>query len=612
MASRHSLFFLLIVLYSVSSHSQILEYDTHISVDKGVKTTKRSFLVQVNRPEEIWLSNLSIYHNASQEVKGLKAEIFDHNGKVIRKLKAKEVETRAFISNGTFFGDDLIKEFDLAWNEFPYRFRYSYEMEDNSFIYLAHWLPVYNDNVKTVSAKLTVDVPIDYKYNIHVNGVPNITEQVIAGRRVLSCESSYSNKINGESFSPSAYELFPHVYLVPEEFFYGVEGNSNSWKSYGEWHVKLNEGLDYLTSTEKTKIDQIISANPDTLLLIKELYYYLQDHTRYINVAIDIGGLKPYPATYVCTNKYGDCKALTIYMKALLKYAGIGSNYTVINAGDDAERIIEEYPSQQFNHVVLTVPLRNDTLWIENTVDYLPFGYNGTFTQNRKALAVDLKNSKLINSPALSLYDVYTRREFIFDIDDFGKGTLNLNALLRGELFEKYSYLKRHATTKEFNTEVVKDFKISDSELLEYTVENFERDDFAMSLEIKLRVENQIKNLGSIKVIKPYSIKLPELEKPILRKNAVFVRCPINEEYIVKYSMKYINHSKMELLEDVLIETKFGLYKQESTLIKGEIVVAKHFQLYSGQYQKSDYKEFYEFVESAKKAQNQSIILNSN
>lgn len=602
---------ILFILCSLLSYAQVLDYDTYITVDGDLKTTKKNVLIQVNSPEELWVSKVFIHYNAAEDIKSLKAEILDTDGEVVRKLKSKEVETKAYISDGTFFEDDLYKVFDLSYNVFPYRFRYSYEIENTNFNHLAYWIPIYHDNIKTVNAKLTLDLPSSYSYNSHIKDISEEKETSVNGRKILTYRSNYLKKIERESYSAPPHELYPHAFLIPENFFYGVEGNSGSWGSYGDWHAKLNEGLDYITSNEKAKINKIIVDTKDTLELIKKLYYHLQDHTRYINVAIDIGGLKPYSAAYVCTNKYGDCKALTMYMKALLKYAGIDSNYTVINAGNDAERIIEGFPFQQFNHVVLTVPVNGDTLWLENTSDYLPFAYNGTFTQNRKALAVDLNNSQLINSPALSSEDVLSKRRVNFNLNDVGTGNLDIEAVLKGELFEKYSYLNRHATTKEFNNEVVKDFKISDSEVLRYNIEGFDRDAFQLNLVINLGVENQIRTLGSLRVIRPYQLELQELEKPMFRKNSVLVRCPVNKHYIIDYKLQVHNQDDVRLPENVSIETKFGIYKQENTFIDGRIVVAKHFQLHTGEYPLSDYKEFYNFFESVEKAQKESIILDN-
>ncbi|MEQ8475222.1 transglutaminase domain-containing protein [Fulvivirga sp.] len=593
------------------SYSQVLEYDTYILVNDGKKTTSKSVLVQVNSPEELWISKIYIRYNASDEVKSLKAEIFDNKGNVVRKLKNKEIETKAYISDGTFFEDDLYKEFDLTYNVFPYTFRYSYETVNDNFNYLSGWTPIYRTTVKTINANLTIDLPESYKYNIHIRDVSEKKEELTNERRILTFKSSYLIRIGEESYSAPLQEHYPHVLTIPETFYYGVEGNSSSWKSYGDWHVKLNEGLDYLTSSEKTKIDKIIEQSSDTLEMVRNLYYHLQDHTRYINVAIDIGGLKPYSAAYVCTNKYGDCKALTIYMKALLKYAGINSYYTVINAGDHAERIIEEFPFQQFNHVVLTVPFKGDTLWLENTSDYLPFAYNGTFTQNRKALTVGLKESKLVNSPALSLKEVHNIRKVLFDIDDLGNGILQIDAILRGDAFENYRYLKQQATTKTFNSQVAKDFRVKDSELLNYNVVNFDRDAFDLNLKVSLKVENQIRLLGSIRVITPYKLELPELEKPMFRKNPLLVRHPLNKEYIIKYKVNSEKSGNVELPQDILIETKFGFYKQRNSYSNGEITVAKHFQLYSGECPLKEYQEFYDFFESVNKAQKESIILDN-
>ena len=78
---------------------------------------------------------------------------------------------------------------------------------------------------------------------------------------------------------------------------------------------------------------------------------------RYVNIKLGIGGLKPLPATFVDQKKYGDCKALSNYMNALLKAVGIKSYYAIINAGANEEPATPSFPGDNFDHIILCVPL---------------------------------------------------------------------------------------------------------------------------------------------------------------------------------------------------------------------------------------------------------------
>src|SRR5690606_22479882 len=152
--------------------------------------------------------------------------------------------------------------------------------------------------------------------------------------------------LDKEDYSPGIYTMLPSVVIIPDNFTYGIDGKFTSWQDFGQWVWYLNQGLDELTQNEKTRISQLFAESDSNLDKIRKCYHYLQENTRYIDVSIDIGGFKPYPAEYVCNNKFGDCKALTNYMKAILKYAGIDSYYSLVYAGDPNEIFDTSFPSQ--------------------------------------------------------------------------------------------------------------------------------------------------------------------------------------------------------------------------------------------------------------------------
>jgi hypothetical protein len=98
---------------------------------------------------------------------------------------------------------------------------------------------------------------------------------------------------------------------------------------------------------------------------------------------------------------------------------------------------MEDWPSSQFNHVILCVPLQKDTMWLECTSQTQQVGYLGSFTCSRPALLVDENNSRLVRTPHYTKAENLQVRTVTGTIDATGNGQLKASAQYKGLLQEK-------------------------------------------------------------------------------------------------------------------------------------------------------------------------------
>ncbi|HLG41238.1 MAG TPA: transglutaminase domain-containing protein, partial [Chitinophagaceae bacterium] len=195
-------------------------------------------------------------------------------------------------------------------------------------------------------------------------------------------------------------DRYPHVLIVTNKFsHYGFEGDLTSWKSFGAWIRDLYNGLDVLPADRQQFFLSLIKDLTDEKEKIRRIYNYMQLNFRYVSIQLGIGGLRPFSAEFTDKKKYGDCKALSNYMKAALKTVGIKSYVAIINAEYNEEPVDPDFPANEFNHVILCVPRQKDSVWLECTSSTAEFGVLGTFTENRNALLVTDDGGVLVQTP---------------------------------------------------------------------------------------------------------------------------------------------------------------------------------------------------------------------
>ena len=336
-----------------------------------------------------------------------KEQFIMQDGKLIRKIKSSEVKDASGSAGYPLFGDIRYKYFQPLISVYPYTVEYEYELEITGSYYFPDWIAFDGYNVSIVKSGFTMSVPADYKL---LYKQLNFSEPPLVETNGKFTEYSWNAEnvkaVDHEPLSDDLDHYFKTVYTTPSEFVLdGYHGKMYTWQDFSDWIAQLNKGRDILSEASAAKVKEMVKDLPDDRSKVKRLYAYLQERTRYFNVALGIGGLQPVDANLVDEVGYGDCKGLSNYMKALLKAAGIESYYTLVNSGGSFPQLIEDFPSHQFDHAILCVPMPKDTIWLECTSQTIPFGFLGDFTSDRKVLLIKEHGGDLAKTPVYGIQD---------------------------------------------------------------------------------------------------------------------------------------------------------------------------------------------------------------
>jgi len=342
------------------------------------------------------------------EVSDASGILYDSLGKVVRKMKKKDMQDRSYVDESSLATDDRYLEYNFYCQTYPYTVDFQKEVRHDGIRFFDDWLPLMNSGISTQHTKYTVIAPKDYNLRyLLLNGAPPpvITEE--KEKKIYTWEAKNLPARHTEPSGPRWREMEPYVLLGPSQFeLEGYKGDMSTWLGFGKFVGQLWAGRDVLPDNIKLQVHALTDSITDTRRKVYALYHFLQQNTHYINVSLGIGGWQTFPATDVASKKYGDCKALSNYMVALLKEVGVPARYVIVRATEGAAPMVEAFPSlNQFNHVIACVPLAKDTIWLECTSQTESPGYMGTFTGGRKVLLIDADGGHVVWTPTYSAND---------------------------------------------------------------------------------------------------------------------------------------------------------------------------------------------------------------
>ena len=321
---------------------------------------------------------------------------------------------------------------------YPFTVEYSYVKEYNGLLSYPTWDPVTDFNMALQTSVFKVVCPDSLSFRYREKNLQGKNEITRSGL-LSTCTWKIQNlpAIEKEPFSSSPYDYFPSVILAPDRFeIDDHKGTCSTWESFGKWVFEILKDRDILSDETNQSIQQLVKNYTSDYDKAKAIYEYMQNKTRYVSIQEGFGGWQPMDAETVNRLGYGDCKALSNYMKALLSAAGIKSYLTLVAAGKNPDPFFSDFPCNQFNHAILCVPISPDTIWLECTNQLMPFGFIGSFTDDRNALVINENGGKLIRTRVYTAAENRMERNILLELDASGNALLTTNARHSGVFYD--------------------------------------------------------------------------------------------------------------------------------------------------------------------------------
>lgn len=231
---------------------------------------------------------------------------------------------------------------------------------------------------------------------------------------------------------PPADLVAPHIHVT----------TIKTWQQIAQWATGLLspsiEASDRMVASKARELTKDAKNDDER---IEALFYFMEEHIKYVAADLDRGGFAPHPAHEVLKSLYGDCKDQAILFVSLLRALNIEA-YPALISTFGSKTTEEAIPAPDFNHVIVYIPRPAGGLWLDTTSEVNRFPRLYWINQGRSALLVDAQKGRLMktagpapeeNEGRMTVTGYVRDRTLYFDVNVEAKGALGdvMKMLLR-------------------------------------------------------------------------------------------------------------------------------------------------------------------------------------
>lgn len=543
----------------------------------------------------------------SNQLIGFKGLVTDASGRVVRKIRQKELQRLEYSPYLAI--SDYMMFFEYTPSFYPVTITYEWDMESkDDIIEFPPFCPQtnYDVSVKKAAYRLTAPSEMGVRYAIKSINSPVTVNNSTKGMQVMTLELTDLPALKEEPYARPIQERLPIAYFAPSFFvYYDTQGSLRDWTDFGKWQFGMLRGKDILPDDLCREIHQLTDHLKDDYEKIQVIYNLLRERTRYVATLLGVGGQRPSSAASVYNSGYGDCKGLTNLMRSMLKEISIESHYTTIST--DNHRLIKDFASVgQMNHVILQIPLQKDTLWVECTNPQLPLGYIHQDIAGHDAIEVSKEGGKLVSLPVYADSTNIRNSLVHLTIDSCGMADMKISMKFCNQRYEKNIPLLK-MDGKELQIALLRMIYAPQAEIANISIDE---DGAKIKLDAKLTSQKFATSAGK-RLFLPICPIMQSNYVPSSGNNRIedlYIESGYCDKDDIILSIPE-GFTIEALPENILIIEPYGTF---SIILKHEgdrIIISHRLMLNSGIYDKALYTRFIDFMRTVSNAKGQNIVL---
>jgi len=281
----------------------------------------------------------------------------------------------------------------------------------------------------------------------------------------------------------------------------------------------------------------------------------------------------------------------------------------LVGAGDHAPFITPEFSRNAFNHEIVCVPMKQDSVWLECTNSFLPAGYLGGFTDDRFVLLIEGDNSRLVKTPAFTINEniVNTSGEVLLKSD--GNATGKFRQSFNGSFYGDFLRLKQ-INEKDRHDAIVGLIKIPNFQLVNYSIQENKTRKPSLELNLQLNLTNNAILLGNSLMLKINQLNTLTDIPRFVRKREFSLEIRRNRVENDTILVQLPEGFQVETLPGPIeINNDFGSFKSHVILKDRFIQLVRRLEIYKIVAGPERYNEFREFLEKVAESDNAKCVL---